>query len=718
MKFSIKLLILYQLVLNSALADIVTTPIRSMPSNSEGHNEPVNSIAISPDGSFALSGSSDGAMKMWELSSGAEIRSFVGHNDTKNSIGQAIIIAAGGNHRSNTLFPYTNEYTQRFYKLLKEQGYTDEQITYMNPKAPDLDNDGVPEYKLQDYALFDPEKELTLAFQQAAQNYGKQFILYLHGHARKNHINITPAYDLSANHLKTLLAMIPTNIQQIIIMDTCYSGSFIDELSQPGRIIISSTDDNSISWKIKEMSFSDTFLLSLRRGMNLMEAFKKTENMILEDKQLFGDQRPWIDDNGDGIYNVEDGKQATKIQIGKELSVLRSIDISPDGRYGLSGSADKTMKLWELSNGSEIRNFAGHTDGIYSVSLSPDGRYALSGSADKTMKLWELSTGAEIRSFIGHNSGIMSVAISADGRYALSGSSDAAMKLWELSTGAEVRSFIGHASSVNSVTFSSDSHYALSGSSDKTMKLWDISTGSEIHSFAGHTESITSVAFSPDGRYVYSGSGDGTLKMWDSGIIKPKGLGQAIIIAAGGGQKGNSLYKFSNEYTQRFYRILKERGYKDEQIAYMNPQAPDLNEDGYLENELLDYQLFNPEQELTTAFQQAAQNFGEQFIFYLHGHARPEHFRIKPDYELSASHLQTLLAQIPSSIPQILILDSCYSGSFFNKLKQPGRILISSADNQSLAWSDKNASFADNFLFNLRRGFNLSEAFTDTKLLG
>jgi hypothetical protein len=332
------------------------------------------------------------------------------------------------------------------------------------------------------------------------------------------------------------------------------------------------------------------------------------------------------------------------------------------------------------------------------------------------MKLWELSSGTEIRRFAGHTSTVSSLAFSSNGSFALSGSHDNTMKLWDISSGAEIRSFVGHTKGVTSIVFSPDGSYALSGSYDKTMKLWDVSNGAEVHSFVGHTYSISSVAFSPDGRYVYSGSGDRTLKMWDSGI-KPKGIGQAIIIAAGGAQKGNSLYQYSNEYTQRFYRILKERGYKDEQIAYMNPQAPDLNEDGYLEDELLDYKLLDPEQDLTTAFQQAAQNSGKQFIFYLHGHARPKHFRIKPDYELSANHLQTLLAQIPSSIPQILILDSCYSGSFFDELKQPGRILISSADNQNLAWSNKNASFADKFLFNLRSGFNLSEAFTDTKQL-
>jgi WD40 repeat protein len=160
-----------------------------------------------------------------------------------------------------------------------------------------------------------------------------------------------------------------------------------------------------------------------------------------------------------------------------------------------------------------------------------------------------------------HNSGITSIAISPDGRYAISASWDNTMKLWELSSGTEIRRFAGHTSTVSSLAFSSNGSFALSGSHDNTMKLWDVSNGVEVHSFVGHSYSISSVAFSPDGRYVYSGSGDRTLKMWDSGI-KPKGIGQAIIIAAGGAQKGNSLYQYSNEYTQRFYRITSRTKFR------------------------------------------------------------------------------------------------------------------------------------------------------------
>ena len=265
--------------------------------------------------------------------------------------------------------------------------------------------------------------------------------------------------------------------------------------SPDGRYVLSGSVDNTIKlWDVSSGAEIRTF----KGHLNL------EENIIT-----------WLDGN---IYN---------------LNQVSSVTFSPDGHYVLSGSYDKTMKLWDVSSGAEIRTFKGHSYGINSVAFSPDGRYALSGSGSNNLynhstKLWDISSGTEIHTFYGHDIGIYSVAFSPDGRYVLSGSADSTMKLWDVSSFTKIHTFKGHSESINSVAFSPDGSYILSGSSDKTMKLWEVSSGTEIRTFKGHTESVHSVAFSPDGSYVFSGSSDRTLKVWNSGVkiatinIQPK----------------------------------------------------------------------------------------------------------------------------------------------------------------------------------------------------
>jgi WD40 repeat protein/pSer/pThr/pTyr-binding forkhead associated (FHA) protein len=69
---------------------------------------------------------------------------------------------------------------------------------------------------------------------------------------------------------------------------------------------------------------------------------------------------------------------------------VKSVCLSADSRFALSGSTDRTMKLWEVETGRCLRTFEGHTDEVSSVCLSTDSRFALSASKDKTLKLWVL----------------------------------------------------------------------------------------------------------------------------------------------------------------------------------------------------------------------------------------------------------------------------------------------------------------------------------------
>ena len=203
---------------------------------------------------------------------------------------------------------------------------------------------------------------------------------------------------------------------------------------------------------------------------------------------------------------------------------VTSVCFSPDGRHVMSGSYDKTVRLWEVATGREIRRFEGHAEAVSSVCFSPTGRHALSGGWDNTLRLWEVATGREIRCLEGH--GYLApvfVSFAPDGRHVLSGGRDNSLRLWEIDSGHVLTCFVGHASRISSVSFSHDGQYVLSGSQDGTLQMWDYYVSnlspwevdsSQVWCFVGHEGDVTAVSFSPDGRYALSGGGDKTVRIW------------------------------------------------------------------------------------------------------------------------------------------------------------------------------------------------------------
>jgi guanine nucleotide-binding protein subunit beta-2-like 1 protein len=191
----------------------------------------------------------------------------------------------------------------------------------------------------------------------------------------------------------------------------------------------------------------------------------------------------------------------------------------------VSSSRDKKIMIWELTPGETNSGYArkalsGHSECVSCVVLSSDGQFALSGSWDRSMRLWDLNTGATVRNFQenGHKKDVFSVAFSGDNRQIVSGSRDKTIKLWN--TLAECKYTIEedmHTDWVSCVVFSPSAKMPLivSAGWDKLVKVWNLSNCKLRTNLVGHTGVVYTCTVSPDGSLCASGGKDGTAMLWD-----------------------------------------------------------------------------------------------------------------------------------------------------------------------------------------------------------
>ena len=194
------------------------------------------------------------------------------------------------------------------------------------------------------------------------------------------------------------------------------------------------------------------------------------------------------------------------------ISLADDVAFSPDGRI-LAVAAGMTVKLLDAENGREIDTLIGHRiTSVNSVAFSPYGHILASGSQE--IKLWDVSNGSELRTISGHENSIQSLAFSPYGLILASASVDNTVRLWDVASGSQLRVLTGHSSRVDGVSFSPDGRLVASASWDPSVKLWDVANGSDLRTLKGHTLWVTCVAFSPDGSMIASGSDDGTVRIW------------------------------------------------------------------------------------------------------------------------------------------------------------------------------------------------------------
>jgi len=493
----------------------------------KGHHESVNSVVFSPDGQFALSGSGK-AVRLWDIFTGRNIRTFAGHPDTVKSVsfspdGRLVLVGCG---RTVKLWDVSTGQDLKTYTVRKYKRPEMYSPVAFSPNGRHIASSGGWDY--------------TIRLRYVSSRFGQGT---LHGHSGLvTSLAFSPDSRLllSGSMDRTVRLWDISTGEEMRILKGHSGPVNCVAFSPDGQFALSGGEGGTLKlWdislsdereKIKGHSEAIRFVAFTPDG-RLMLSGSEDKTIKLWDVSTTRELRT-LKGQGSFDLGISPGRflslsgsgdkllKQWEVSTGRKIRTFTGfaeakVAYSRDGRYALSGS-ENTVKVWDLFTGRNLSTFTGHSHSINALAISPDNRLALSSESwNKSIKLWDLSTGRDVKTFHGHLQPINSVTFSPDGHLALSGSSDNTIKLWEVSTGNNIRTLLGHSHFVNSVSFSADGRFVLSGGWDNTIRLWEIASGREIRAFEGHSDTVNSVAFSADGRFALSGASDDTLKLWD-----------------------------------------------------------------------------------------------------------------------------------------------------------------------------------------------------------
>jgi len=328
---------------------------------------------------------------------------------------------------------------------------------------------------------------------------------------------------------------------------SCFDGCKLNELnfisghtsdvtdvswSPDGKYILTRDSENMI---ILWDAASGLIICAIPEYEELPNYLSSEERSLIEKFRAKTDKADGIVDNGKyrlkwsmdtNTAELCDTETGTCLILSGHSKPVCSGGFSPDGRYCLTGSYDKTARIWDTNSGECLHTLSGHSRTVCSVRFSPDGRYCLTGSFDQTTKIWDIKTCECLKTLTGQSTFFHAAIRHYDGKYSITSSTDGSLKMWKLEAGKckciwQKEKFT---LSINDILkddfkgdiprfpetgeeryfsagFSPDGEHCMIGLFDGTLNEFVIETGELTSTIATDNISIPAVVYSPDGTY-------------------------------------------------------------------------------------------------------------------------------------------------------------------------------------------------------------------------
>ncbi|XP_034043304.1 LOW QUALITY PROTEIN: pleiotropic regulator 1 [Thalassophryne amazonica] len=199
--------------------------------------------------------------------------------------------------------------------------------------------------------------------------------------------------------------------------------------------------------------------------------------------------------------------------ISGHLGWVRSIAVEPGNQWFVTGSADRTIKIWDLASGKLKLSLTGHISTVRGVAVSDRSPYLFSCGEDKQVKCWDLEYNKVIRHYHGHLSAVYDLDLHPTLDVLMTCSRDATARVWDIRTKANVYTLTGHHNTVATVRCQSAEPQVVTGSHDSTIRLWDLIAGKTRTTLTNHKKSVRTLVLHPRQYTFASGSAD-NIKQW------------------------------------------------------------------------------------------------------------------------------------------------------------------------------------------------------------